>query len=729
MVVDRTVDRLAGTGRLNPLHYTGTITTFLVVIIIATGAYLTMFYQFGFDASYGAVEAIESRWVGRIMRAAHRYASIGAVAMTLIHAWRTFVMDRFRGARWVPWISGIGMTVLLWLAGITGYWMIWDTRAGPLNDALTSALGSSRLGLDFLLDIVTTETAGSGWVFLLILFSVHLLLTGIIAWFYWYHVKRLTRRRFLPPREWLWVIGLVLLGVSVVLPVGMLEAYDPSRFVESIPFDPFYLFLLEPVLDWPPAVTWGAAGLLLLGALALPWLLRRRTPLPPIVIDGERCTGCTLCVADCPYRALRMVPQPEGRHRQLAVVDPELCVSCGICIGSCPELAMAFDGTPAEALWDDLARRVESASRSGDRVEAVFTCERHLLGANPDWLSSATDTDRSVVTALPCIGMAHPDLVGAAREAGADQIRFVGCPTDDCANLEGNTWLAARIARTRLPRLSKTSLDVPVSIAWITPGSTVGEPSSRPDATPTRTWLRPTVLMAAGLFVLVAATWWTYQPSTPEAALEITLDHTPGVALVGFEASPPIGPGPARLVVRIDGSEVLSESYRLSHADDQPAYLALERVPVMVGNHDVTVTWAEGDSRPVVLFDDTVALERNQILRLDYRDQAPSADAEEGRRIFTASSIGASAGCQICHSLEPDVILVGPSLYGIADAAGLRVPGLDAAEYLRESIIDPDAYVVDGFPAGQMLSDFATRLSDDEIGNLVTFLLTLEEER
>ncbi len=182
-------------------------------------------------------------------------------------------------------------------------------------------------------------------------------------------------------------------------------------------------------------------------------------------------------------------------------------------------------------------------------------------------------------------------------------------------------------------------------------------------------------------------------------------------------------------MVDIDGDTVLDESYPLTRADDAPAFLALERVPVAIGTHEVLIVWDEGGPPSLVLFDDIVALERGQVLSLHYRDQPPSADADEGRKIFTASSIGASAGCQICHSLEPEVTLVGPSLYGIADTAGSRVPGLDAATYLRQSILDPDAYVVDGFPSGQMLPDFATRLSEDELGNLVSYLLTLEKDQ
>ena len=726
MGVDRAVDRVTGPGRFNPLHHTGTITTFLVLVIVLTGVYLTMFYQFGFDASYGAVEVIESRWIGRIVRAAHRYASIGAVVMTLIHAWRTFVMDRFRGPRWVPWVSGIGMTSLLWLAGVTGYWMIWDARSGPLNDALAGAISSSRLGLDFLLDMVLTEAAGSGWAFILVLFTVHILLTGAIASFYWFHVKRLSRRRFLPPPEWLWVTGLALLAISAALPVGMLPALDSSKLVESIPFDPFFMFLLPPALDWPPVVTWGGAALVLMGALVVPWLLRRREALPPILIDEERCTGCTLCVVDCPYRAIHMEPRSEGRHRQLAVINPNLCVSCGICIGSCPDLAMTFGETPAELISELLRFGVERACQLGP-TQAVFTCERHILNTDLPWNEPvASDEEYLVITPLPCVGMVHPDLVEVATDAGAYGVRFVGCPSDDCANLEGNTWLQDRLNRDRLPRLAKDLESVPLALSWATPGRGRIEQDVS-DAEHASSWVRPGALLIVGLLALVLATRWTYQPPVPAALIQISLDHQPGHAIEGFERDMEIPMGPVRLEVTLDGETVLDEVYPLVDADDAPTSLALEKIPANPGTHDVRVIMHGSDSS-IDLFDDVIALETGQVFSLDYRDQPPSQSAEEGRKIFVASSIGASAGCQICHSIESDRVLVGPSLYGIADDAGERVPGLDAETYIRQSILDPDAYIVEGFPPGQMLTDFGTRLSEDEIENLVAYLLTLTGE-
>ena len=47
--------------RFNPLYHTGTITIFLLVVILITGIYLTMFYPFGFTFSGSRHRFPESR--------------------------------------------------------------------------------------------------------------------------------------------------------------------------------------------------------------------------------------------------------------------------------------------------------------------------------------------------------------------------------------------------------------------------------------------------------------------------------------------------------------------------------------------------------------------------------------------------------------------------------------------------------------------------------------------
>jgi hypothetical protein len=50
---------------------------------------------------------------------------------------------------------------------------------------------------------------------------------------------------------------------------------------------------------------------------------------------------------------------------------------------------------------------------------------------------------------------------------------------------------------------------------------------------------------------------------------------------------------------------------------------------------------------------------------------------------------------------------------------------LSAEEYLRESIVDPVAYIVDGYLVDAMPKGYKILLSEEDIDSLVAFLLTL----
>jgi mono/diheme cytochrome c family protein len=54
------------------------------------------------------------------------------------------------------------------------------------------------------------------------------------------------------------------------------------------------------------------------------------------------------------------------------------------------------------------------------------------------------------------------------------------------------------------------------------------------------------------------------------------------------------------------------------------------------------------------------------------------------------------AGCLVCHAVGREGLRA-PDLAGIGAAAGERIPGMPAEEYLRESIVDPCAYVIEGY--------------------------------
>lgn len=99
--------------------------------------------------------------------------------------------------------------------------------------------------------------------------------------------------------------------------------------------------------------------------------------------------------------------------------------------------------------------------------------------------------------------------------------------------------------------------------------------------------------------------------------------------------------------------------------------------------------------------------------------------AADGQELFARTVLGENAGCVTCHSLKPEVVLVGPSLAAIGSTAASRVADITAKDYLRKSIVDPDSYVLDGFDAGRMPQDWSDQLSESEIEALVEYLVTL----
>ena len=93
------------------------------------------------------------------------------------------------------------------------------------------------------------------------------------------------------------------------------------------------------------------------------------------------------------------------------------------------------------------------------------------------------------------------------------------------------------------------------------------------------------------------------------------------------------------------------------------------------------------------------------------------AQAKTGDQIFTA------AGCAGCHTFGPAGSngTIGPSLDELKTQAGKIEPGKSAEEYIRESIEDPGAFLVQGYP--NAMPPFKGRLTDEQIQALVDYLL------
>ena len=91
-------------------------------------------------------------------------------------------------------------------------------------------------------------------------------------------------------------------------------------------------------------------------------------------------------------------------------------------------------------------------------------------------------------------------------------------------------------------------------------------------------------------------------------------------------------------------------------------------------------------------------------------------EAIEGRAVFLTK------GCTACHSLQgvSETAQIGPNLTGLSDRAGDRIPGLSAEEYVRQSVLEPQAFIVEEFTGIEMPT---LPMTTEELGMLVEFVL------
>jgi mono/diheme cytochrome c family protein len=97
-------------------------------------------------------------------------------------------------------------------------------------------------------------------------------------------------------------------------------------------------------------------------------------------------------------------------------------------------------------------------------------------------------------------------------------------------------------------------------------------------------------------------------------------------------------------------------------------------------------------------------------------------ELQAGRAVFDTN------GCAACHAVQGDTRLVGPSLARISETGATRNPGMSAEAYIEESIRNPGAFIVPGFPGPpSLMPPFApAQISDDELNSLVQYLLSLQ---
>lgn len=460
----------AFTPAWNPLLQLGALGWFFYWIVAVSGIYLYVFFDTGITRAYDTVEMLTHAqpWAGGVMRSLHRYASDGLVAVAGVHLVREFALDRMRGKRWYAWITGLPLLLLIYVSGITGYWLVWDVLAQYVAQTTATLLDVLPLFGEPISRNFASEAALSSRFFTLMSF-LHIAAPLLLLLFMWIHIQRHAAARIQPaPGLRVLVLG-ALVALAVVAPAASQARADLDAVPAVVRLDWFYLPAYPLVQAWGGAATWQVLGVSLLVLGLLPWLPRKKAP-PVAQVHLGDCNGCGRCVADCPFGALSLEPRSDGQpHAAEAVVDPGRCLSCGICVGACPTAtpfrsAPSFNAgielpqVPLAALRDEL--KASCASLSGEDRLVIFAC------AHAAPLDAALLRD-SVVARMPCIGMLPPsyvDFVFARRLA--DGVVLVGCPANACRERLGQRWTEERIAGQRDPWLRARVPRVRIAASW-----------------------------------------------------------------------------------------------------------------------------------------------------------------------------------------------------------------------------------------------------------------------
>lgn len=85
-----------------------------------------------------------------------------------------------------------------------------------------------------------------------------------------------------------------------------------------------------------------------------------------IRIDEDKCTGCGLCIPNCPEGAIQMI---DGKAR---LVSDLMCDGLGACLGHCPEGAITIEKREAEA-YDERKVMVNIVKAGANTIKAHLT--------------------------------------------------------------------------------------------------------------------------------------------------------------------------------------------------------------------------------------------------------------------------------------------------------------------------------------------------------------------
>lgn len=373
------------------------------------------------------------------------------------------------------------------------------------------------------------------------------------------------------------------------------------------------------------------------------------------VVKPDLCTGCGICVGACPDKAIELdrlhsdvIRQDLQRNLSLMQREGEPAVAVYAC-----ERHAALGTLPPLTAPKPLA---EATLTIGGTIPLLQAKQppRINVGSWPD----SQGQHRPVITCVvPCTGMLHPNWAAETIAAGGAGAIVVSCPAHDCSHREGPNWIANRLKRRRTLRQGNVHF-------WeLAPGSRqqvqslwaqmIGDEAQAASARQLGTvvgsgaavspparfaFLRYSLTGFVILFftflgaILLMPTTETNQPDGSQ--IRLVINHGGEVAAASGELSAEIleklpenvDPAqvlggarlPVRLRVAVDGEQVIEESYEARGLRQEGSIYGVESQWVAPGEHAVQVWLMDDEVEWRLVFDDTVTVAEDSVVRLLY---------------------------------------------------------------------------------------------------------------
>ena len=116
--------------KVNWSYTLGSATLFAVINQAVTGILLTIYYVPSPDEAYASVQYITTQVpAGWLIRGLHHWGASAMILLTVLHMVRVIVYGSYKYPREMTWFTGVGLLLVVFGFGFSGYLLPWDQKA------------------------------------------------------------------------------------------------------------------------------------------------------------------------------------------------------------------------------------------------------------------------------------------------------------------------------------------------------------------------------------------------------------------------------------------------------------------------------------------------------------------------------------------------------------------------------------------------------------------------